>query len=163
MLANTLEYIQRLLFDFRYDRNIQEAIMFYFFYLAVQWYLMVGFGILADNYHNLFFGLLMFLSPYILNMTLAMCFIVKKNLHDNFSIFLAAFTFFGAILGPTIALMPVMILSTMWDNSPENIIKKFEREQLEHDIEVERQLWVENAAKKLEESKNNTKDKEITE
>lgn len=153
MLVDTLEYIKRLLFDLKYDRNIQEAVMFYFFYLAVQWYLLVGFSILADYYNSFFFAVLTLASPFLLNIALAICIVIKKNLKDNFSLILVILTIIGAIFGPGVALMPVMVLSTKWDNSPEGLIKKFEREQLEHDIEIERQLLLERAAKKVEESK----------
>lgn len=162
MLADTLEYIQRLLFDLKYDRNIQESVLFYFFYLAVQWYLIVGFSILADHYNSFFFAVLTIASPFLLNIALAIGIVIKKNLKDNFSYILVILTILGAIFGPGAALMPVMVLATTWDNSPEGIIKKMEKEQLEHDIEIERQLWIEQSAKKIEEAKiyrENTKEK----
>lgn len=154
MLADTVEYIRRLLFDISYERDIQEAMMFYLFYLGVQWYSMVGFGIMADNSHSPFWGLLGILSPYLLNTALAIYTVVKKNLHDSFSIFLVGFTIVGAMLGPGIALLPVVILSTMWDNSPEGVIKRLQKEQLEHDIEIERKLWAERSKRRIEEMLN---------
>lgn len=163
MLANTLEYIQRLLFDFKYERDIREAFVFYYFHLIFEGYICLGLGFYCYN-HGVDFYLfikLLIITPFLFCVALSVCFMFNKNLKDPFSIFLVALTvyltlIFPNIIGFYIGLIPVTILSTREDNSKITQVQKMEKEQLEHDIEIERQLLIERTmAKKAERLKKN--------
>lgn len=118
MLENLLESLINILFDFSYERDIQEALVFYFVYLIFEYYFLIGIGFLgAGSHKNIDFICLLSAIPFIFCVGLSVCFMLKKNLKDPFSIFLVVLTLFLTIVFPNIigfliGLIPVTILST---------------------------------------------------
>lgn len=122
MLKNLLEFLIKVLFDFSYERDLQEALVFYFFYLLFESYIVIGICFSGlDNNSSDSINLLTVI-PFIFCLGIAVSFMFKKNLKDPFSIFLVALTMlltllFPNILGFYIGLIPISILSTREDNT----------------------------------------------
>lgn len=144
------------IFDFSYERNIQEALVFYFFYLIFEYYITIGICILELKHTNFDFIRLLPTVPFIFCVGLSVCFMFKKNLKDPFSIFLIILCLFFTITTTNIfiGLIPVTIFSTLEDCSQKKIIEESKKEWLEHERNLEKQLLTEKAsANKLEEIK----------
>lgn len=173
MIEKILKFLISVLFDFSYERELLESLVFYFFYLIFEGCLVFGLGFYCYNKNidfDFFFNLLQ-LVPFIFCTTFALSFMFKKNLKDAFSIFLVILTVFLTVIFPNllgfyIGLIPVTILSTKEDCSLNKEIQKMEQEKLEHEQWIEKQLLTERAiASKLgtiRKHENNKNEKEVS-
>lgn len=182
----------KYLFDLSYDRNYEEALVFYFFYVIFAYFFAGIFNCLAEVFSlDKFYDLMLF-EPFLFYTSLSVTFFIKKNLKDRDSIYFLTATVALTLLFPIIfaiasiysnggfgfeeefilgvkaglliwlipsfflGCIPVALLSMKEDRSIRKIIKKWEKEQLEHDIEIERQLLLERTkAKKEKQLKDN--------
>lgn len=166
MPTSTLEFIISVLFDFKYQRDIQEAVMFYFFYSFVQWFVCVVIGIFVINPNNdatfLFFMKHMYLIPLTFSMGLCIFIMIKKRLTNPFSLFLVLASALISISNIAVYLtnlFPAAILSTMEDMSPSKIVKQLEKERIEQEIRIESELAAERARSAvMEKMKKNEQD-----
>ena len=66
------------LFDLSYERNSDEAIVFYFFYVIVAYYISMSLYFLASRYPNIDFISLSPIIPFFLSGGLSIGFMLKK-------------------------------------------------------------------------------------
>lgn len=194
------------LFDLRYERNLEEALMFYFFYvifcflISGVFYSSANFLYFLSSYFSgiisiiltYYIPFLTFFTPFIFYTYLSIILIFKKKLKDRYSLYLVFYTilitfFIPLTLGTCFGLgflgytkgfkygiaamfidfffpclflgcIPIMLLSTREDNSLKSEIQEIEREKLENQRKIEKQLLIEHVIKiRQDEFKNNLK------
>lgn len=153
----------RCLYDFSYECDIQEAVIFCFFYTVVVGYFFVGIGcVLTDgrfttdfynlvsalniDYDDFIYRVFQFI-PFVFCGIISILIVLKKNLRNPFCLFLVFLTFFLTIVlygfyAVFFGLFPASILMSMDDRS-----KKMQKE-LEEDIK-HRRLFERQLEKKL--------------
>lgn len=128
----------RCLYDFTYECDIQEALVFYFFYSIFIGYFIIGMGLaffegrfadfvysISDSWgfvYDHFVVAFLSLIPFLLCSTVSVLIVLKKDLQNPFSVFLVLLTFFLTLIAPNcfsfyVGLIPISILMTMDDNS----------------------------------------------
>src|SRR5574344_1110924 len=191
------------IFDLSFERNLEEALVFYFCYIVFCYYIVGLCFCLSKIFYSDFLYLLLYITPFIFYTFLSIYIIFKKSIRDFGSICLAVYSIvitlftpivllffleylvkfkdmtrhdilwgllctFFICLFPSITLggIPVAILTTKEDHSIKNEIKKMEKEKLEHEQRIEKQLLTERVNRsKLEEIKKqltNNEEKEIS-
>ena len=160
MIKSSLEYLTCILFDFSHERDIQEALVFYFLYLLFEYYILIGIGILGfEDNSNIDFIPFLSVTPFLFCVILSVSFVLKKNLKDPFSICLVILTLFLTIIFPNIigfyiGMIPVSILSTRENNSLKKEIQQMEQEKLEHEQWIEKQLLSEQITRMKQDERN---------
>lgn len=166
----------RCLYDYTYECDIQESVVFLFFYYIFEFYITINiamfifyvllggnFSTTLSNGHTAGLGLIIYnlllgftVIPLILNSILLMIIMKKKRLKmKNVPLFSYALTVFllifscftPTVMGILIGLIPAAFLMQADDNSLENEIKEMEKENLEQMIMVERLLLKEQVTK----------------
>lgn len=102
----------RHLFDLSYERNLDETIVFYFFYIILGAYIAGIFRFYIDAFSSKLCVILTFCVPFVFYTLVAVSIVLKKNLKDRHSI---------SLVGCTIALtlfMPLVLalFSYVWSN-----------------------------------------------
>lgn len=88
------------LFDLRYERNEYEAVVFYFFYIILGYYIAGLCFCLSKIFYSDFLYLLIFFVPFIFYTFISVSIICKKNIKNFNSICLVFYTITITILPP---------------------------------------------------------------
>lgn len=146
------------LFDFTSEKELDEALLFFFVSYVLGYALMFGLGLSIDGEKSsAFSGILFSLTPSIFCVSLCILSMCKKRLNDYESLFHLGFAaimpflgfvfvpFFGLGLGLFIGMAPATILTTKGNNNLYVLDAIQKKETLQHKIMLEKQLLRENA------------------
>lgn len=91
------------LFDLSYERNLDEALVFYFFYIIFVYYITGLLTYFVDTYPFVYkYGAWMFFTPFIFYTFISIYIVLKKNLKDNGSMCLIFYTITLTLFIPVI-------------------------------------------------------------
>lgn len=151
----------RYLYDFSQECELEDSLVFYFFYYVIGYYLFVYLSALLANTKIILFILLFF--PSVFCASIAMLLMRKKNLCDfasylclvntislpiiTYILFLSSgpMLVYAPFAGLALGIIPVAILSTKYDQSLNKQWLEIEKERLVHMMKVEKQLQKEKA------------------
>lgn len=175
----------RWLYDYAYECDIQEAVVFLYCYFFIEYYILINIAIIfyftvlggdftvtfpngytsGLGYIIYFFLIYPTFIPPILNTILTICIMMKKRVKRKtitpFAFFLSiALLLFSCLLpdflGILVGLIPPVFLMMKFDNSLEKEIKAMEKENFEQQINVEKLLYEEQLARRKAEELGNT-------
>lgn len=147
------------LFDPSFQRDFDEAVVFYYYYILLGFYTMCMIGILIDTFSDFYsYGFWVLLTPLFFFPGLSFFISLKKELKDREGTYLIIFTIILTLMSllllriPVVGLFlwffvgfffscaPVALLSMREDDSLKKLVHKMEQENLARARRVEKLL-----------------------
>jgi hypothetical protein len=150
------------LFDFSSEKDIEEALIFYFVYFVIGFYILVTFGFVLANINSLkIFGYLFFIIPSIFCASISILSMCKKRLNNPEAFFHLGVAIilpfvssivvslfipvYGPFIGLALGILPATILVAKEDNNFYIFDAIQQKERLQQTRKIEMQLLKEQA------------------